>query len=82
MRGRTSIFVVGALCAGVFVLPGAAFADDKPGRPEIGACETKVDKVKAAPKGKTAAEKKAAKKKMEEGGNQQALTTGVTILCK
>lgn len=81
MRERTSAFVVGALCAGVFVIPGAAFAADKPGRPEIGTCKTEVDKVKATPKGKTAAEKKAAKKKMEEGGNQQALTSGVTIVC-
>lgn len=71
-----------AVCVGVLALPTVASASDgDPGKPQIGACKTKVDKVKTTPKGKSAAQKKASKQKMADGGNQQALTSGVTIIC-
>ncbi len=69
--------VTGVACAAALLVPsGAAQASE---RPEIGPCKTKVDKMKSKPKNgkQTAAEKKAAK-----GGNDEALTTGVTIICK
>lgn len=69
--------VTGAACAAALLVPaGAAQAAEKP---EIGPCKSKVDKVKSKKKAgkQTAAEKKAA-----HGGNDQGLTTGITIICK
>ena len=73
--------LTGAVCACALLVPaGAAQAADHNdrGRPEIGPCKSKVDKVKAKPNGKTAAQRKADKKRVNDHG----FTTGVSIICK
>jgi hypothetical protein len=85
MRGWTVGAVATAVLAGAIVLPGTAVAAEKDDRskPEIGVCDTKVDKIKDKSNRKSAAEKKKANPgKAVRGGNDRALTAGVFVICK
>jgi hypothetical protein len=85
MRGWTVGAVATAVLAGTCLVPGTAFAADKDDRfrPEIGTCDTKVDKIEDKSKKKSAAEKKRANPgKAVKGGNDRALTAGVFVICK